>query len=433
MGSHGDQFHIIIVGGGIAGLVAAIALRAPRRHITVLERSRMLHEVGALISLQPNASKIVTKLGLDPFLATASPLVDRGFRMFDQAGHVVRELPLDTARFGADRVLYHRQDLHAALRDAAVSDSGVLPGAPVEIRTAAAVVSCRPEDGVVVLADGTRLQGDLVVGADGIKSVVRSSVLGAQAAQYPPIPTGLSAYRVLMPRSLLDEVAGLPPSVTVSDPAITSMVVGGDRRVIMGPGRGGALYGLVALVPDSGGAKDASASEDKKEDNDSSWVRAGSKAELKAAFAGFAPWLMDLFEAASDDDIGLWQLRDLDPLPRWTRGRVVLIGDAAHAMLPTQGQGASQSVEDAEALAAFLAEVGPRPTKPTEQEISNVLQKVWEARYDRVSLIQAYSRQQAKPATESGSQKVTLDPGQFLQFNCDYDGAVDWLKRRRAA
>ncbi|KAL1891056.1 hypothetical protein Sste5346_007880 [Sporothrix stenoceras] len=421
MGSHGEQFKIIIVGGGIAGLATAIALRAPDRHITVLERSRMLHEVGALISLQPNASKIVTKLGLDPFLARATPLVDRGFRIFDKEGNVVREVPFDTAQFGADRVLYHRQDLHAALRDAAVSDSGVLPGAPVEIRTAAGVVDCKPEVGIVVLADGTQLQADLVVGADGIKSVVRNSVLGDQAAQFSPIPTGLSAYRVLLPLSSIKNVPGLPPSVTVTDPAITSMIMGGDRRVIMGPGRGGELYGFVALVPDT-----KAADEDKKGE-DTTWVRPGSKAELKAAYAGFAPWLLDLFEAASDDDIGLWQLRDLDPLPRWTRGRVILIGDAAHAMLPTQGQGASQSIEDAEALAAFLDGVS---SKPTTQVVEDVLQKVWDARFTRVSLIQAYSRQQAKPATEAGSNKVTLDPGQFLKYNCDYDGAVDWLRRQ---
>lgn len=385
----------------------------------------MLHEVGALISLQPNASKIVTKLGLDPFLARASPLVDRGFRIFDQAGNVVREVPFDTAQFGADRVLYHRQDLHAALRDAAVSGSGVLPGSPVEIRTAAAVVSCLPEDGAVVLADGTQLQADLIVGADGIKSVMRGAVLGNLAPQYAPIPTGLSAYRVLMPLSALKGVPGLPPSVTVSDPTITSMVMGGDRRVIMGPGRGGELYGLVALVPDAAASEgDVSDSEDKG----NSWVRPGSKAELKAAFTGFAPWLLDLFEAASDTDIGLWQLRDLDPLPRWTKGRVVLIGDAAHAMLPTQGQGASQSIEDAEALAAFLVDVKGKPDGKTVEE---ALHQVWDARYTRASLIQAYSRQQAKPATEAGSNKVTLDPGQFLKYNCDYDGAVDWRKRQK--
>lgn len=327
----------------------------------------MLHEVGALISLQPNASKIVTKLGLDPFLARATPLVDRGFRIFDKAGHVVREVAFDTAQFGADRVLYHRQDLHAALRDAVVSDSGVLPGSPVEIRTAAGVVDCKPDEGIVVLGDGTQMQADLVIGADGIKSVVRNSVLGGdQAAQFAPIPTGLSAYRVLLPLSLIKNIAGLPPSVTVSDPAITSMVMGGDRRVTMGPGRGGELYGFVALVPDAKAADDS------------------SKDELKAAFLNFAPWLLDLFEAASDDDIGLWQLRDLDPLPRWNRGRVILIGDAAHAMLPTQGQGASQSIEDAEALAAFLAGVESKPEAGT---VDKALKKVWDARFARVSLI----------------------------------------------
>ncbi|CAK7210577.1 hypothetical protein SEUCBS140593_000877 [Sporothrix eucalyptigena] len=421
MGCNDDQFRIVIVGGGIAGLTAAIALRGPNRHITVLERSRMLHETGALISLQPNASKLVTAWGLDPFLKSAQPLIDRGFRIFDKTGNVVSEVPLRTERFGADRVLYHRQDLHAALRDAATSTT--LAGEPVHIRTAAGVVSCLPEEGIVILKDGEQVQGDLVVGADGIKSVIRSAVLGAEdAPKHPPIPTGLSAYRVLMPLSLLQNIPNLPPSVTKWDPAITSMVMGGDRRVIMGPGRGGDLYGLVALVPD--------ATADKQDDSDdNSWVRPGSKKELQAAYEGFPQWLLDLFGTAPDADIGLWQLRDIDPLPRWSRGRTIVIGDAAHAMLPTQGQGASQSMEDAEALAAFLEGVTGRPS---EKNVTDALQKVWDARFERVSLIQAYSRQQAKPATEAGSNTVTLNPGEFLAYNCDYNGAVDWLARQKA-
>ncbi|CAK7219751.1 hypothetical protein SBRCBS47491_003956 [Sporothrix bragantina] len=424
MGSTTDsQLRIVIVGGGIGGLTAAIALRGPNRHITVLERSRMLHEVGALISLQPNASKLVTQWGLDPFLAGARPLADRGFRLFDKTGKVVTEVPLHTERFGSDRVLYHRQDLHAGLREAAVSTS--LPGSPVIIRTAAGVVACDAERGIVTLANGEQVQGDLVVGADGIKSVVRSAVLGDEdAAKHVPIPTGLSAYRVLMPLSLLEAVPDLPLSVSTWEPAITSMVVGGDRRVIMGPGRGGELYGMVALVPDPPVDNDKRA-----EEEDNSWVRPGSKAELQAAYEGFPQWLLDIFGTAPDADIGLWQLRDLDPLPRWSRGRTIIIGDAAHAMLPTQGQGASQSMEDAEALAAFLADY--TESKPSEEQLLAALQKVWEARYERVSLIQAYSRQQAKPATDAGSNKVTLNPGEFLAYNCDYNGAVDWLARQK--
>ncbi|KAJ9144566.1 3-hydroxybenzoate 6-hydroxylase 1 [Pleurostoma richardsiae] len=395
-----DEFRIIIVGGGIAGLAAGIALRGANRSITILERSRMLKETGALISLQPNASKIVTQWGLDVFLKSAEPLADRGFRLFDKAGQVAREVPLSTDQFGADRVLYHRQDLHFALRDAAVSCD--LPGAPVKIMTASLVVSCDPDNGLVTLDRGETLEADLLIGADGIKSVTRAAVLGKELKA---TPTGISAYRILVPAQSLRDIEGVPDSVKNPEPAMTSMVVGEDKRVIMGPGRGGKLFGIVALVPD-----------DKMQEKptDESWVRPGSKKRLLEAYADFPAWLRAIFNSAPDEGIGLWQLRDFNPLPTWVRGRTIIIGDAAHAMLPTQGQGASQSIEDAEALQAFFANVQARPSKGDVQE---VLEKVFRARYERVSLIQTYSRQQAQGGTAKGSIAVKLDPGQFMRYN----------------
>ena len=154
----------------------------------------MLKETGALISLQPNASKIITKWGLDPFLESAEPQADRGFRLFDVTGQLAREVPLSTAQYGADRILYHRQDLHSALRDAALSPER--PGQPVDIRTASPVVACDAESGAISLVEGETLQADLVIGADGIKSIVRTAVLGEERKA---IPTGISAYRILIP------------------------------------------------------------------------------------------------------------------------------------------------------------------------------------------------------------------------------------------
>ncbi|KAL2412561.1 hypothetical protein ABEF91_000879 [Exophiala dermatitidis] len=365
--THGsNEFRIIIVGGGIAGLATGIALRGPNRSITILERSRMLKETGALISLQPNASKIVTKWGLDPFLLFAEPQVDRGFRLFDVAGQLAKEVPLRTEQFGADRILYHRQDLHSALRNAAVSPER--EGKPVDIRTASPVVACDAENATVTLADGDVLQADLVIGADGIKSVVRTAVLGEERKA---VPTGISAYRILIPTDSIQSIDGVPDSVKTPEPAMTSMVVGNDKRVIMGPGRGGKLFGIVALVPDKQLGEEAA---------DDSWVKPGSKTQLLEAYSDFPQWLRAIFQSAPDAGIGLWQLRDLAPLPTWVRGRTIIIGDAAHAMLPTQGQGASQSIEDAEALQAFLAGVHGRPN---EEEIKTALHRVFHARYGR--------------------------------------------------
>lgn len=380
----------------------------------------MLGEVGALISLQPNATKIVSKWGIDQFLKQAEPMPDRAFRIFNLEGKMVREMRLETEMFGADRMLYHRQDLHKGLLDAATSPD--LPGNPAMVRTASAVAGCDPDAGTVTLQSGETLKADLIIGADGIHSAIRSTVLGEERSA---IPTGISAYRLLIPIENLKDI-DLPDKMIdtsgSSTEGSTTMIMGHDKRVIMGPGRGGQVFGVVALVPDE---------KMHEESSTASWVEAGSRQMLMESYADFPAWLRDIFAQAPH--IALWQLRDIDPLPTWTKGRAILVGDAAHAMLPTQGQGASQSVEDAEALQSFLRDIGNRG-RPSADEIGAALQRVFAARYERASLIQLYSRQQARPATDSkASNTVTLDPAQFMKYNCDYYGAEDWVARQQAA
>lgn len=370
----------------------------------------MLHETGALISLQPNASKIITSWGLDKFLEFAEPMNDRCFRMISTTGEVVNEIRLDPSMFGADRVLYHRQDLHSGLKNAATSTA--LPGKPVNIRTSAAVKSCDADAGSVTLEDGETITADLVIGADGIHSKVREAVIGEYREA---IPTGISAYRMLIPIESLKDINIPATALQPADP-VTTMVIGHEKRVIMGPGRGGKLFGIVALVPDEKMHEKSSTS---------SWAEEGSRDKLLEAYSDFPQWVKQIFDKAPE--IGLWQLRDLDPLPTWVKGRTILIGDAAHPMLPTQGQGASQSVEDAEALKAFFSSA---QSKPSLTQINDALLKVTRARKERASLIQTYSRQQAKPGTSAGSHNVTLNPGQFMKYNCDYHGAQDWLDRQ---
>ncbi|KAF4454189.1 hypothetical protein F53441_3189 [Fusarium austroafricanum] len=401
------ELHVVIVGGGIGGLSTAFALRHPNRRITVLERSRLLREVGALISLQPNASKIITKWKLDPFLESAEPQADQGFRILDADGNVVRELPFQKGQFGAERMLYHRQDLQAALGTAAASENAY--GKPVDVRTGCQVASVDCDEGIVTLDSGEKVRGDLIIGADGIHSVVRTAVVGEKRNA---LPTGTSAYRMLIPTENLKDLS-LPKDLLDPREPKTTMIMGYDRRVIMGPGRGSNLYGIVALVPD----------EKLAEESSDSWVAPGSIEKLLEAYSDFPSWLHDIFRQAPD--IALWQLRDIDPLPRWVKGRTILIGDAAHAMLPTQGQGASQSIEDAEAISAFLAKVQSR------DEVGAALERVFAARYDRASLIQKFSREQAKPATDGVSNKINLDPAQFMRYNCDYNGAEDWEERQK--
>ncbi|KAK1984885.1 hypothetical protein LZ30DRAFT_650758 [Colletotrichum cereale] len=406
------MFNVIVVGGGIAGISAAIALRGPKRHITVLEQSQLSREIGATISLQPNASKIVEQQwGLEEPLSKKGSMVDGGFRIYSVEGKLHADIPFHLKKsYGADRMMYHRVDLHDALRMAATKEAA--DSEPVIIRTGCVVRDCDPEAGTVTLESGEVLTGDLIVGADGIKSVLRKSVLGKDVAA---IPTGLSAYRLIIDSSELEQDKDF---ISVIDPrkSLTTMIMGHDRRIIMGPARDGSIYSVVALVPDD---KMQETAEGK------SWTTKGDPQKMRDSFEVFPTWAKAVFKNCTE--VGLWQLRDMDPLQTWHRGRTIIIGDAAHPMLPTQGQGASQAIEDAEALGVIFGDI---KGKPTTAEVESRLKAVFECRFERVTLIQGYSRQAGKPATDKTTNSITMNPAEFMDYNCMYNGAKDWVERQ---
>lgn len=372
-------------------LYSAVALRAPGREITVLEQSSLHAEIGATISLQPNASRILNETWkLGQHLTTAKGLVDEGFRIYNINGEVVNTIPLlAKTEYGGDRVMYHRQDLHDCLKNAAVAPER--DGPPATIRVASRAVSADSENATVTLASGEVIQGDLIIAADGIRSAMRDEVVG----HVEPIPTGLSAYRLMVPSEVLQKEA--PDFCERIDPTkpFTSMVFAHACRLIMSPCREGSMYSLVGLVPDEKMNEDPNSKQ--------TWVARGDLDKALETYRDFPEWLKAPFKLAKD--IGLWQLRDIDPLSAWVKGRMILIGDAAHAMLPTQGQGASQTVEDAEALGAFFEGISG---KPSHDEVQKTLQDVVDCRYQRASLVQKYSRESAKPATDKGSSEIKM-------------------------
>ena len=386
------EFQIAVIGGGIAGLCAAIALRAPGRRVTIFEQSKLLAEIGATISLQPNASRILDKdFQLGNILLKARGMIDQGFRIYNEDGKLVNNVPLASkTEYGGDRIMYHRQDLHSALREAATTTSR--NGPPANIRTSSRVVTCDVDSGTVTLEDGNQFTADLIVAADGIHSNIRDIVVGEKTQT---VPTGLSAYRFMVPSSILEQKAPKFCEHIKPRDAFTSMMMAHSCRLIMGPAREGDLYSVVGLVPDERMSEDPNSKQ--------SWVSRGDLNKMLETYKDFPEWVKDSFRQA--DDIGLWQLRDIDPLKTWTKGRAILIGDAAHAMLPTQGQGASQAVEDAEAVGAFFDDVTAAPSKA---DVEKRLRSVVDCRLERANLIQRYSREAAKPATDKGSKEVKM-------------------------
>ncbi|KAI8686821.1 FAD-binding-3 domain-containing protein [Fusarium sp. Ph1] len=392
-------FRIVIVGGGIAGMCAAIALRKDNREITILEQCSLNREIGAAISLQPNASKIVAlRWDLGRTLEESGSIIDGAFEIYTVQG----ELQTTTRATGLN-----------------------YPGRPATIRTSTRAISCDCDTGEVFLENGQTLQADLIVEADGTKSNIRRVILEKDVNA---VPTGVSAYRIIVPVSELEKEGDFRAKVDPRRP-MTTMVVGHDRRLIMGPCRGGTLYSIVALVPDGKKSRqlvESLGSQTLENMNESSgntsWASVGSKDKMLETFSMFSEWEKKPLKLAKE--AGLWQLRDLDPLETWYRGRAVIIGDVSHAMLPTQGQGASQAVEDAEALGAFFDDIELTTSGVSDNEERN--KSLFSCRFERASTIQAFSRQSAKPATEAGSVEVKINMAEFLDYNCNYEGALDW-------
>ncbi len=357
---------VLIAGGGIGGLSAALCALHHGLEPVVLEQTPVLGEVGAGIQLPPNAMKVFAALGLDAALA------EKAFRptaletRMGRSGRQIFSLPLDEqteARWGAPYLHIHRADYIAALADALAAK------APDAMRLGAVLTGYRQTgNGVTAeLADGSEIEGDVLIGADGLHSPVRAQMLGPESPRF----TGNIAWRATVPIERLGDVA---PRATAC--------------IWMGPGahcvtyrlRQGELANFVGIV-------------ERDDWRDESWSAQGSKAQALADFDGWHKTLTHLIEQA--DALYRWALFDRAPLSHWVDGRVALLGDAAHPMLPFMAQGAAMAVEDGFALAAALSTARlTRMSKSTSIEVA--LAAYQQARFARTSRVQAASRANAK-------------------------------------
>lgn len=333
---------------------------------------------------------------------------------YNISGKLVSHRPLNTIDiFGAPWLLNHRISLHKELQYLATSDDPALPGQPAQLHLASKVVDVDGEAGTITLADGTTFQGDIVVGGDGIKSLLQQYVLGRPAKAKP---SGHSAYRLLIPFDKLRALNDPEVNKSLDAPSLT-MFVGQDRRVVCYTCKyhGRDLLNIVAMVPDQG----------LFEKSTESWSAEGSLKDLAASFAEFPSTAKKILAQATE--CGLYQLRDQDPLEVWHRNRVLIIGDAAHPMLPHLGQGGSQAIEDAEALAYVL-----KTTKglPQLENVKAALERLQTLRHYRATVSQERSRSQAlgpRPGTQE--EMLGKNTFEFTRFLYDYFGAEDWEQR----
>ncbi len=353
------SLQIAIVGGGLGGLAAALFLRQAGVDVTVYEQVSELREAGAGIVVSPNMARPLERLGLLGKLEAFAVRLEAAweFRRWED-GRVLSVQRMEACRelYGADCYVAHRADLMGLLRDA-------LP--PEVLRLGERCVGLEQDGRTVELnfenraGKRTGVIADAVIAADGIHSTLRSSA-SADALQEPRF-SGLCAFRCLVPASAAPSMALRP---------VQTLWLGPGHHFVHYPVSGGRLVNVVAMAP---------AGEWRTE----SWIAEGSVADLMHEFEGWDARVTQLIAAATETK--RWALYDREPLGRWVNGRLALLGDAAHAMLPFFGQGAAQAVEDAEVLGHCLAGVRP-------DSVPEALKRYESIRLPRASKVQLMSR-----------------------------------------
>jgi len=344
------QAHAVIVGGGIGGLFAANALIAHGLRVSVYEQAPALGEVGAGVFLTPNSVRQLQRVGLGSSVERWGARVGAGSRYFRHDGTLIAPVQVtDSSGWNATFGM-HRADLVGILAEA-------LAAFVVHVDHRCTGFEQSADIARVSFANGVTVEGDLVIAADGIHSELRQHVVPPSS----PVFSGSVAYRGLVPHERV------PYWPTES----WQMWLGKAKHFLTFPVRAGKLINFVGFVP---------ADREMKE----SWSAPGDPEVLRAEFAGWDPRVESLLRQVQTTF--RWALYDREPLPTWSRGRLALLGDAAHPMLPHLGQGANQSIEDGMALATILA-YAKRETVPA------ALLAYERLRRERVALVQRGARE----------------------------------------
>lgn len=366
---------VLIIGAGIGGMTAALALLRAGVSVAVYEKAPELGEVGAGLSLGPNATKVLLALGLGPALAKVCNSPEKLCAKHYLTGEViyVEDAVNHLSTYGAPYYQGHRADIHACLVDAVKAYGGDI------IRLNQDFVGFEQDAAGVtaVFADGKRVRGEVLVACDGIKSVVRQQLWDPKPANF----LGYVAYRGLV------RIADLPPGLIVPS---SSTFNGPQRHMTRYLIRGGTMVNYVAFT-------------ERTDWVDEGWSVPATTDEVMEHFKGWTEEVQLILRNTMSGRCHKWGLFGRDPLPQWTKDRVTLLGDAAHPMLPFLGQGASMAIEDAMLLGRALSAGG---------DLREGLRRYEDARRPRANNIVQLSIEQGKrrhsQTTSSESKKTAL-------------------------
>jgi len=372
-----------VVGGGIGGLAAAAALRRAGIDASVYEQAPQLGEVGAGVLIGPNSVRLLHRLGLAASIDAVGGWVGEGSTYYRHDG--TRVGPVMTTDSAGWAAMYgmHRADLIGVLR-------GGVPGGRIHPGHRAVSFDQDAEKARVIFENGAVAEADLVIGADGIHSAMQRFVTVGST----PVFSGQISYRGVLETA---RVPGWPPRVF-------QVWMGEGKHIIVFPLRAGELLNFVCFVPAERAMRE-------------SWSAPGDPDALRAAFEGFAAPVTGLLRQI--DSTFWWGLYDREPLAEWTSGRLALLGDAAHPMLPHLGQGANQSIEDAFALAAVLKDA-------SAADVPAALSRYAAVRRRRTNVVQANSRTNGQrydtvDRTADGRDRELMDTRALRAWIYDYD------------
>ncbi|HEY1820185.1 MAG TPA: FAD-dependent monooxygenase [Trebonia sp.] len=379
----GSGLTAAVVGGGIGGLAAAAALTRAGIEVSVYEQASEIGEIGAGVLIGPNSVRLLHRLGLAEAVDEVGGWVGEGSTYWRHDGTKVAPVMTTDSSGWAAMYGMHRADLVEMLGRA-------VPGHRVHPGHRAVSFSQDADKARVMFENGAVAEADVVIAADGIHSAMRRFVTEPSA----PVFSGQISYRGVLDTS---RVPWWPER-------IFQVWMGQGKHVIVFPVRAGKMLNFVCFVP---------ADKEMRE----SWSAPGDPDSLRAAFVGFPPAVTDLL--GQIDSTFWWGLYDREPLAEWTRGRLALLGDAAHPMLPHLGQGANQSIEDAFALAAVLMGASPGDAPAALRHYAQVRRR-------RTDIVQANSRSNGERydtvnRTADNRDRELIDTRKLRAWLYDYD------------